>query len=99
MSSTDHIGFLQPRSAIQGMIYVPRFYNVEITDRLNELSTTHELIKVDDLMQAGHLIASTGHEIGKMAYGTGSIPFVRTSDISTWEIKTDPNTTASDTIE
>jgi hypothetical protein len=25
-----------------------------------------------------------------MAYGTGNIPFIRTSDISNWEVKTDP---------
>jgi type I restriction enzyme M protein len=31
----------------------------------------------------------TGIEIGKMAYGTGNIPFIRTSDLSNWEIKTE----------
>ena len=29
----------------------------------------------------------TGDEIGKMAYGTGDIAFIRTSDFSNWEIK------------
>jgi type I restriction enzyme M protein len=32
---------------------------------------------------------ATGIEIGKMAYGTGQIPFIRTSDLSNWEIKAD----------
>ena len=32
---------------------------------------------------------TTGIEIGKMAYGTGSVPFIRTSDLSNWEIKAD----------
>ena len=32
----------------------------------------------------------TGHEVGKLAYATGKIPFIRTSDISNWEIKSDP---------
>ena len=33
---------------------------------------------------------STGDELGKLAYGTGNIPFIRTSDISNWELKSDP---------
>ncbi len=36
------------------------------------------------------LSISTGDEIGKLAYGTGTIPFIRTSDISNWELKADP---------
>ena len=36
------------------------------------------------------MILSTGVEIGRMSYDTGEIPFIRTSDISNWEIKTDP---------
>jgi type I restriction enzyme M protein len=31
--------------------------------------------------------------VGKLAYGGGDIPFVRTSDISNWEIKIDPKHT------
>ena len=33
-----------------------------------------------------------------MAYGTGEIPFIRTSDISNWEIKVDPKHLVSDEI-
>ena len=33
-----------------------------------------------------------------MAYGTGDIPFVRTSDISNWEIKLDPKHCVSEEI-
>ena len=41
-------------------------------------------------MKEGVLSVSTGDELGKLAYGTGDIPFIRTSDISNWEIKADP---------
>ena len=41
-------------------------------------------------MDDGILSISTGDEIGKMAYGTGEIPFIRTSDFSNWELKYDP---------
>jgi hypothetical protein len=40
----------------------------------------------------------TGIEVGKMAYGTGSIPFIRTSDLANWELKTDPKQGVSEDI-
>lgn len=86
----DHLGFLLPRAAVRGRIYIPRYYNVEITDRLAALESTHDLVEIGAMIRRDELRVATGDEIGKMAYGTGSIPFVRTSDISNWEIKTDP---------
>jgi type I restriction enzyme M protein len=44
------------------------------------------------------LSIGTGDEIGKMAYGTGRIPFIRTSDISNWELKADPKHGVSEDI-
>ena len=41
-------------------------------------------------VKQGVLTLATGDEIGKLSYGTGSIPFIRTSDISNWELKADP---------
>ena len=48
------------------------------------------LLRLGDLVEDGTLSISTGDEVGKLAYGAGDIPFVRTSDISNWEIKSDP---------
>jgi type I restriction enzyme M protein len=45
---------------------------------------------IGDLVRTGVLEITTGIEVGKMAYGTGPIPFIRTSDISNWELKADP---------
>jgi hypothetical protein len=45
------------------------------------------MIGLGELIQQGSIQTATGDEIGKMAYGTGPIPFIRTSDISNWEIK------------
>jgi type I restriction enzyme M protein len=41
---------------------------------------------------------TTGIEVGKMAYGTGPIPFIRTSDISNWELKADPKQGVSEEL-
>jgi type I restriction enzyme M protein len=54
------------------------------------LEKTHKLLKVQDLIAEGVLSLATGDEVGKLAYGTGAIPFIRTSDISNWEMKSDP---------
>jgi len=50
-------------------------------------------LRLGDLVDNGCLSLSTGDEVGKLAYGGGDIPFVRTSDISNWEIKLDPKHT------
>jgi type I restriction enzyme M protein len=41
---------------------------------------------------------TSGDEVGKLAYGSGSVPFVRTSDISNWEVKVDPKHGVSEEI-
>ena len=74
---------------IQNRILVPKYYNPEIDSDLRRLQTTHELFLVGDLEKEKTLSVETGIEVGKMAYGTGHIPFIRTSDISNWEIKAD----------
>jgi type I restriction enzyme M protein len=86
----DHLGFTVMASEIHDLIYLPKYYNPELRQRLDELSETHELVKLGDLADEGVIDVGTGHEVGKLAYGTGSIPFIRTSDIANWEIKSDP---------
>lgn len=87
---SDRLGFALRNSQIRNGIFIPKYYVPEVEKRLEVLSITHHLVQISDLVEQGHIELSTGHEIGKMAYGTGNIPFVRTSDIGTWEIKADP---------
>jgi type I restriction enzyme M protein len=86
----EHLGFTQPRNRLVATVLVPRYYDPEIQQQLNKLKDTHELRRIGDLIDAGQLKVTTGVEIGKMAYGTGTIPFIRTSDLSNWELKADP---------
>lgn len=94
----DHTGFVLTLSGIHRGVFLPKYYSPEITARLAELRITHDLVTIGDLIAKKHLCAVTGDEIGKMAYGTGTIPFVRTSDISNWELKTDAKQGVSDDI-
>ncbi|MCL4369301.1 MAG: hypothetical protein M1380_00085 [Chloroflexi bacterium] len=98
MTATNHLGFAIKRSSIRALTFIPRYYNPEIADHLSHLETTHNLIVLGDLVRNGDMLASTGDEIGKMVYGTGTIPFIRTSDISNWEIKADPKQGVSEEV-
>lgn len=75
---------------IRNRVFIPRFYDPEIALQLAQLESTHDCISIRELMESGQISVSTGDEIGKAAYGTGDIPFVRTSDIVNWEIKAAP---------
>jgi len=83
---------------VRERIYIPKYYDPGIVARLNMLKKTHDLYKVSDLIKDGNIYISTGNEIGKLAYGTGDIPFVRTSDISNWETKSAPKQGISEDI-
>lgn len=86
----DHLGFSMLSSEIKGDVYLPKYYNPELEAAIESLSETHDLVKISDLLDEGIIEITTGHEVGKLAYGTGPIPFVRTSDIANWELKLDP---------
>lgn len=84
------LSYLIQLKKIKDYILAPKYYLTDRDDAFLGLKKTHDLIKVKDLIEKGHLLISNGDEIGKLSYGTGNIPFVRTSDISNWEIKSDP---------
>lgn len=86
----DHLGFTIKKSEIVDNIYLPIYYNPEIVAQLDSLRDNYDLIRFGDLVEAGFVSVSTGDEVGKLAYGTGQIPFIRTSDIANWEVKIDP---------
>lgn len=86
----DHLGFGVKQSQIIDSIYLPIYYNPEIRSSLDSLKEKYDLITVSELVEKGLVSISNGDEVGKLAYGTGSIPFIRTSDIANWEIKLDP---------
>lgn len=88
-TTRDHLGFLLRSDAVQNRILVPKYYDPEIERDLKALEPTHRLVTIAQLQSLKALSLDTGIEIGKMAYGTGTIPFIRTSDLSNWEIKAD----------
>ena len=94
----DHLGFAIKQSQIVDSIYLPIYYNPEIRKNLSSLKDKYELVSVAELEERGLVALSTGDEVGKLAYGTGNVPFIRTSDIANWEIKLDPKQGLSEEI-
>lgn len=85
-----NLGFVMNKIDITDGVLCPRYYDPQATTELDALSQSHRCVKFGDLVRDGVLAIATGDEIGKLAYGTGPIPFIRTSDISNWELKSDP---------
>lgn len=84
------LGFLVEHAEVLSNVLCPRYYDPQVSVEKALLGETHELPTFGELVKAGVLSVQTGDELGKLAYGTGDIPFVRTSDLSNWEVKADP---------
>jgi type I restriction enzyme M protein len=76
---------------------VPRYYaeRQPITAQEKDLTRGATWSSLTDLVAAKLLTIRKGHEVGSDAYGTGDVPFVRTSDISNFEISADPTKAVS----
>jgi len=94
----NRLGFVHPISGIRNGIFIAKYYDPQIVEDLKALAATHDLVPLAELVKKKVIAWDTGIEIGKMAYGTGPIPFVRTSDISNWELKGDPKQNVSEEI-
>lgn len=88
----SHLGFIFKSSQIDNQILIPEYYSPEIIQRLQVLKEKgkYQLVRIGDLQKEGVIQITRGHEIGSKFYGTGEIPFVRTSDLINWEINIDP---------
>ncbi len=82
--------FLKSAKDLTENILVPRYYDPYVANVAPLYSQSCERITVGQLVQNGIISLTTGDEIGKLAYGTGDIPFVRTSDFGSWELKREP---------
>lgn len=79
---------------------VPRYYQTpEIEDEFeSRITAGAQSATLGELVKAGILTIKKGHEVGSEAYGTGDVPFVRTSDIANFEISSDPTKSVSEEV-
>ena len=85
-------GFSIRRSSVTQRILIPKYYDPALRQDLEAEAdrTGAPWISIGQLVREGLLSVGTGVEVGKMAYGTGTIPFIRTTDIAELELKADP---------
>lgn len=75
---------------------VPRYCIQSIENQFSDTNfDLKEFCSIGDLIGKKYLQIKKGNEVGSAAYGTGSIPFIRTSDITNLEINTDPTKSVS----
>lgn len=83
------LGYSLEKKDIINNILAPRYYDIEFKHIEKKVIENAELITIKNLVENNILEISIGDEVGKLNYGTGEIPYVRTSDIANLEIKTD----------
>ena len=100
LKKESHLGFMIDNDTMNDHIFIPEYYNPEIKQELDNLkkSGKYDLRSIGQLVSEKKLQIRRGNEIGSQFYGTGEIPFVRTSDIVNWEIKVDPVKAISEEI-
>lgn len=79
---------------------VPRYYDRK-TDMLLERDAARfnaKIMSFKEMINQGWVSIRKGHEVGSEAYGTGDIPFIRTSDISNFEVSIDPTKSVSEEV-
>jgi type I restriction enzyme M protein len=83
-----------------GGYMVPRYYVEEkpVTAQEAELTRFASFSTLGDLVASGSLAIRKGHEVGSHAYGTGDVPFIRTSDLSNFEISADPTKSVAEAV-
>ena len=89
LSDYSSTGFLVSISGLRSNIFIPRFYDPTIEESLDNLKEKYELISIGELIDDGVISFMNGQGVEKKYYGTGDIPYIRTSDISNWELKID----------
>lgn len=88
------------RSQIRRRILIPKYYDPVLEADLVDAEAGPEgpWVTIAELVRDGVLAIGAGVEVGKMAYGTGDIPFVRTTDLVEMEVKRDIRHSVSEGI-
>ncbi|PRY24956.1 hypothetical protein CLV78_102129 [Aliiruegeria haliotis] len=95
-----NLGFRIKPSGIKSRILIPKYYDPSLVADIEAKAAEHDAnwIEISELVASGLLSVTTGVEVGKLAYGTGEIPFLRTSDIAGLEVRHDPKHCVSHAI-
>ena len=90
-SDYSHLGFKIRFSNIKDGILLPKYYNPDLEKDILEYrkSGKFKITTIADLVQQKIIKIMRGNEVGSENYGTGDIPFIRTSEVANWELIAD----------
>ncbi len=91
-TSPDRLGFRVRESQIDPYYLLPRYYNLETENTLQDLARKARItpLTIGDLVKQKVISISRGIEPGSRSYTLEGVPFIRTSDIANWEISKSP---------
>jgi type I restriction enzyme M protein len=98
--SENSLGFAVPQNELKDSIFIPEHYLPEMKMKIKNINNNgnYELISFGRLIEQKIIQIRRGNEIGSQHYGSGNIPFIRTTDIVNWEIKMDTVKTVSEEV-
>lgn len=78
--------------AFNKKVLVPRYYDGRWLEEFNQLCSKHNLksVSLGELQEEGILIVKNGHGSPSSDFRTGSIPYVKVSDIRALRVNTNP---------
>lgn len=89
LDKESNLGCEANLSDYSGTILAPRSFTCTLGVSVKDKTDSYYFPTIGELIDTGVIQVATGDEVGKLEYGTGNIPFIRTSDISNWRISTD----------
>lgn len=89
LTDESELGCVADLKGLNGAILAPRSFTCTLGVSIEDKSDSYSFVTLGQLIDNGVIEASTGDEVGKLEYGTGNVPFIRTSDVANWRVAAD----------
>lgn len=89
MIKSSHLAFSLKRSELRARILIPKYYDPKLIEADRLASKAFTLTPLRELLLPGQEGSRLGDWVPRERYGSGTLPYVRTSDISGWRIRAD----------
>ncbi len=84
-----HLAFAIGRKSLVNGILIPKYYDPEIQQSVRLAEKYFDLPTLGEVLLPGDKGSRLGDWIPREFYGTGNVPYVRTSDLYGWRIRAD----------
>src|SRR5439155_10399216 len=87
--TATHLAFCIRRSGLTRRVLIPKYYDPDIATSLDLAGHHFDLVHLGDVLLPGDEGSRLGTWLRRDLYGSGDVPYVRTSDLSHWRIRPD----------